>query len=83
MKTIENVKVKDFVEICDTDRMVKDFIVAGIFSNIDIEHLRYLCAIVENKKYKVFDVCKGCKFVKIKIGKKFVPVKYRYIIKVY
>ena len=79
MKTIETVKVGDFVEIYDTDLMVKNFITDKIFHNLEIGHLRALCSIAENKKYKVSDVCKSCKMLKVKFGKKHVPIRYRYI----
>jgi hypothetical protein len=79
MKTIENVKVGDYVEIYNTDLMLKNFISDKIFSNLQIAHLRALCSIIENKKYKVSHVCKSCKMLKVKLGKKNVPIKYRYI----
>jgi hypothetical protein len=79
MKTIENIKVADYVEIYDTDLMVKNFISDKIFSNLEIPHLRALCSIIENKKYKVSHVCKSCKMVKVKLNKKNIPIKYRYI----
>lgn len=79
MKTIEDIKIGCFVEIYDTDLMVKNFISDKIFNNLDIEHLRLLCNINETKKYKVSDVCKSCKMIKIKLGNMNVPIKYRYI----
>jgi hypothetical protein len=35
------------------------------------------------KEYKVADVCKSCKILKVKIGKLFVPINYEYINQVF
>ena len=78
MKT-ETPKVGDLIEICNTDYMVRDFITSRILRNLDINHLRALCSIKENKKYEVTSVCRSCKYLKIEVGDNYLPIDFEYV----
>ena len=79
MKQFESLEVGDSVEIKNPDEFVKEFLKEKIFYSLDIEHLRMVCKIKKDKKYTVADNCKSCKILKIKLGEKFLPVKYKFL----
>ena len=79
MKKFESLKIGDSVEIENPDEFLKEFLKERIFNSLNIEHLRMVCEIKKDKKYTVADNCKHCKILKIKIGKKILPVKYKFL----
>jgi hypothetical protein len=79
IKDLFNVKVGDKVTLTNPDFLIRDYLKKAIFHGIKIDHLKVLCSMVEGKEYKVVDVCKSCKILKIKIGKLFLPIHYEHI----
>jgi hypothetical protein len=79
MKKFESLEVGDSVEIKNPDEFVKEFLKEKLFNSLDIEHLRMVCQIQKDKKYTVADNCKSCKILKIKLGEKWLSVKYKFL----
>lgn len=66
--------VKRFVE-----EKIRDY----IFSSFDYDRLALLFKLEEGVKYTVTDHCKACHFVTIKVGKKYINIKYNSINEIY
>jgi hypothetical protein len=79
MEKLKIIKINDKITINDVDELVKGYLRDKLFYGIEIKHLRALCQIKGGAKYKVVDVCKSCKLLKIKVGGNFVTIKYSYI----
>lgn len=78
-KTIKDLKKGDTVKIVDIDSMIKKYLSEGIFDGIKIERIRLMFCIVENKKYKIIDLCKPCRKITIKVGKSYISIDYKYV----
>ena len=77
-----NYSVGDKIKVLNPDKIVKDYIGKTMFSSgIDIEHLRYLCELADDETYEVADVCRSCRYVKIKFSGKYIPLKNELITK--
>lgn len=60
-------------------RFVEEKIKDSIFSPFDYDRLALLFKLEEGVKYTVTDNCKRCHFVTIKVGKKYINVRYNTI----
>jgi hypothetical protein len=74
-----DIKIGQFIKVVNPKKLIRDYLIKTSINNIDIEKLIVLCSIIEGKKYKVVDVCKTCRIVKIKVGKLYLSLNFRYI----
>ena len=79
MKTLQTIKVNDFITIGDVDLLVNNALKTTSDTLLAVNRIRFLCSLKNDKKYKVVDVCRSCKLVYIKYGKNKAWIKYKYI----
>ncbi len=70
------------ISISNPDKVVELYLKDCMFSHISYDMLRAICNLKKDEFYKITDVCKSCKIVKIKVGKKFASIKYIHISKI-
>lgn len=79
MKTLENIKIGNFIKIKDSDDIIKKYLSSGIFTGVNIRYLKIICNISESKKYKVISICKSCKKLTITTKNRNVPIRFENI----
>lgn len=72
------VKTGDYISIKDIDSIIKKYLSSCLFSGIDLKYLKNLCITENDVFYKIFDICKTCDLIYIKIkDHKSIVIKFK------
>lgn len=77
------IKIGDRIQIQSVSDVVRDYAKKlgkmNWISIKDVNAMKEYCKLSENKKYKVVDYCRSCKYVFIAIGKNRLLIKQEFV----